>query len=59
MKNQEQHPWQTAHLKFLEDMEQIVQEKLDRLAFETMHWEEERRLINERLSETNKPEREI
>ncbi len=39
-------PWHTAHLKFLEDMEQIVQEKLDRLAFETMHWEEERiRLI--------------
>ena len=52
MKNQEQHPWQVAEIKFLEDLEQVIQEKLDRLAYEEMHWLEESRLISERLSET-------
>jgi len=42
--------WQTAHLKFLEDMEQVVQEKLDRLAFDTIVWEEERVKLIERKS---------
>ena len=52
MKNQEQHPWQVAEIKFLEDLEQVIQEKLDRLAYEEKHWLEESRLISERLSET-------
>lgn len=50
MKRQEHLPWQTAHLKFLEDMEQVVQEKLDRLAFDTIVWEEERIKLIERMS---------